>query len=98
MHPQPTYSVESVFEDQGQSEAEFYIVVIFDQAIYAKATEIDWKRDERFRHFVIRKGALHIICLLLGIIRKRFQGAGFKNLCRESQVIAESYVSELWRD
>ena len=59
MHPQPPYllvwSVEPVFEDQRQSEAEFYIVVVFDQAIYAKAIEIKWKHDERFRHIVIKK-------------------------------------------
>ena len=92
------WSVEPVFEDQGQPEAEFYIIVVFDQAIYAKAIVIKWKSDERFRHIVIRKGAFHIICLLLGIIGKRFQGAGFRILCIESQVIAESSVSELWKD
>ena len=38
--------------------------------------------SERFRHnIVIRKGVFHIICLLLGIIGKRFQGAGFRILC-----------------
>ena len=44
----------------------------------------------------LRKGVFHIICLLLGIIGKRFHGAGFRTLCIESQVIAKSSVSELW--
>ena len=74
------------------------MVVVFDQVIYAKATEIKWKRDELFRHIVIRKGAFHIISLLLGINGKRFQDAGFRNLCIEPQVIAGNFVFELWKD
>ena len=38
-------------------------------------------------------GAFHIICTLLGIIGKRFQDAGLRDLCVESQVTAEGSVS-----
>ena len=44
-------------------------------------------------------GVFHIICLLLGIIGKKFQGAGFRILCiGVPGIIAESSVSELWKD
>jgi len=69
------------------------VVVIFDKAMYAKAMEIKWKHKEQFRDIIVRMGACHTICTLLGIIGKRFQDAGLRNLCVESQVIAEGSVS-----
>ena len=32
------------------------IVLVFDQALYAKATEIQWKHDQRFKDIVLRMG------------------------------------------
>ena len=69
------------------------IVVVFDQAIYAKAMEIKWKHSKHFRDIIVRMGAFHTICTLLGIIGKRFQDAGLRDLCVEFQVIAEGSVS-----
>ena len=69
------------------------IVVVFDQVIYAKAMEIKWKHSEHFKDIIVRMGAFHTICTLLGIIGKRFQNAGLRDLCVESQVIAEGSVS-----
>ena len=69
------------------------IVVVFDPAIYAKAMEIKCEHSEHFKDFIVRMGAFHTICTLLGIIGKRFQDAGFRDLCVESQVIAEGSVS-----
>ena len=51
------------------------IVSVFDQALYAKATEIVWKHRDRFSGLVLRMGTFHTICTLLGIIGKRFQDA-----------------------
>ena len=69
------------------------IVVVFDQAIYAKAMEIKWKHSEHFKDIIVRMGTFHTICTLLGIIGKRFQDAGLRDLCVESQVIVEGSVS-----
>ena len=69
------------------------IVVVFDQPIYAKAMEIKWKHSVHFRDIIVRMGMFHTICTLLGIIGKRFQDAGLRDLCVESQVIAEGSVS-----
>ena len=68
------------------------IVVVFDQALYAKATEIKWKHTERFESIVLRMGVFHTICTFLGIIGKRFQYAGLKDICIESGVITEGSV------
>lgn len=69
------------------------IVVVFDQAIYTKAMEIKWKHSEHFRDIIARMGAFHTFCTLLGIIGKRFQDAGLRDLCVESQLISERSVS-----
>ena len=69
------------------------IVVVFDQALYAKAMEIKWKHNEHFGDIILRMGAFHTICTLLGIIGKRFQDTGLRALRVESQVIAEGSVS-----
>lgn len=41
------------------------IVVVFDQALYAKATEIKWKHREQFKDLVLRMGVFHTICTFL---------------------------------
>ena len=37
------------------------IMVVFDQALYAKATEIIWKHKEKFSDFIPRMGVFHAI-------------------------------------
>ena len=65
------------------------IVVGFDQAICAEVMEIKWKHSEHFRDIIVRLGAFHTI---LEIIGERFHDAGLRDLCVESQVIAEGSV------
>ena len=69
------------------------IVVVFDQALYAKATEIKWKHREQFKDLVLRMGVFHTICTFLSVIGKRFQDAGLRDVIIESGVIAEGSVS-----
>ena len=57
------------------------IVCVFDQALYAKAAEITWKHDDKFKNIILRMGAFHTICNLLSTIGKRFQDAGLRDLC-----------------
>ena len=42
------------------------IVVVFDQAIYAKAVEIRY--PDKFKDVIMRMGAFHIMCNLISII------------------------------
>lgn len=69
------------------------IVVVLDQALHAKATEIVWKCPDKFKGTVLRMAAFHTICRLLSILGKRFQDAGLRDICIESGVIAERSVS-----
>ena len=46
------------------------IVCVFDQAFYAKATEVKWKHLDKFNDIVLRLGTFHTIGTLLNIIGK----------------------------
>ena len=69
------------------------IVLVFDQALYAKATEVQWKQSERFKDILLRVRVFHTACTLLSIIGKRFQDASLKERCVESVVIADGSVA-----
>ncbi|CAH1248853.1 Hypp8457 [Branchiostoma lanceolatum] len=69
------------------------IVLVFDQALYAKATEIIWKHPHTFKDIVPRMGMFHTLLTMLSIIGKRFQDAGLRDICIESGVIAEGSVT-----
>ena len=64
------------------------IVLVCDQAIYAKAVEVAWA-EEKFKSVIIRLGAFHTICTFLAVIGKRFSEAGLRDIAIESGVIAE---------
>ena len=67
-------------------------VLVFDQTLYAKANEVQWKQSERFKDIVLRIKVFHTACTLLSIIGKAFQDADLTDLCIESGVIAEGSV------
>ena len=69
------------------------IVVVMDQALYAKASEIIWKQKELFPHILLRMGIFHTICNALSILGKRFQGAGLRDICIEAGIVAEGSIS-----
>ena len=52
------------------------IVVVMDQALFAKAAEIVWKQRELFSNILLRMGAFHTLCNALFILGKRFRDAG----------------------
>ena len=69
-----------------------HVVVVFDQAIYAKAVEITWKHRDLFADIVPRLDAFHTISCLLSVIGKQFSPAGLRDVIIESGVIEEGSV------
>ena len=69
------------------------IVVVFDQALYAKAAEVTWKRPETFKNIILRMGVFHATCNFMGTIGKRFADAGLRDLCVEAGVIADGSIT-----
>ena len=72
---------------QMQLNAVFFCFV-FDQAFYAKAMEVYWKRKELFVGLVIVKGAFLLLIMFLGVIGRRFGDAGLRELAVQSDVMA----------
>jgi len=50
------------------------IVVVFYQALYAKAVKITWKHQEVFKNIILRMGVFHTICT--------FMAKNWKTVCR----------------
>ena len=71
------------------------IACVFDQAMYEKALEVQWRHAEQFQHIVVRMGVFHTCCNLMGTIGKRFQDAGLRDLAVESGIIAEGSVENV---
>ena len=68
------------------------IVLVCDQAIYAKAIEVAWADQEKFEPIILRLGTFHTICTFLAVIGKRFADAGLRDIAIESAAIAEGSV------
>ena len=94
----PATELTTVFEILNQSEIirkELHletIVVVLDQALYAKATEIAWKHKQRFTNILLRMGTFHTICNILAILGKRFGDAGLKDIFIEAGIVAEGSI------
>lgn len=69
------------------------VVIVMDQALYAKAAEIVWKNREQYNHLILRLGTFHTIMNVLAILGKRFRDAGLSDLCIESGILAEGSVA-----
>lgn len=68
------------------------LVVVLDQALFSKATEIAWKHPERYGTIILMMGNFHISCNLLSTTGEIFGDAGLRDLAAESGVIAAGSV------
>ncbi len=55
-----------------------HIVIVFDEAIYAKAQQIRWKNEDFISKTVIRLGDFHAVMSFCGAISKLFRDAGLQ--------------------
>ncbi|KAJ8030514.1 hypothetical protein HOLleu_26961 [Holothuria leucospilota] len=72
-----------------------HIVLVFDQAIYAKIQEIRWAREGLMQRTVVRLGEFHICMSYMGIIGKRFSDAGLRDILIESGVVAQGSINSV---
>lgn len=69
------------------------IVVVMDEAVYAKAQLIRWTDDVFQNRLVLRLGEFHVIMCFPGVIGKRFQDGGLSNILIESNIVAEGSIN-----
>ena len=62
-------------------------VLVMDQSLYAKATEIIWKHTDQYSNLILRKGVFHTICNFMSILGKRFIDAGLRKICVKSGIL-----------
>ena len=70
-------------------------VITFDQAIYSKAKEIQWRFPNEFSNVVVRMGGFHIVLNILSLLGKKFADSGLDDLLIESGVYAAGSTSAL---
>lgn len=70
-----------------------HIVLVFDQAIYAKAQQIRWRNDDFTQRLVIRLGEFHTCMSFLSVLGKRFGDAGLQDILIESEVVAPGSIN-----
>ena len=70
------------------------VVLVFDQAIYAKAQKIIWEDDteEWKKRLVVRLGAFHTKMSYLACIGIRYKDAGLADKIIESGLVASGSV------
>ena len=69
------------------------LVVVFDQALYAKAQQIRWKNDLYQKRLVVRMGEFHTCMAFMGAIGKMFKLSGLEDILIESEVVAQGSMS-----
>ena len=69
------------------------VIIVFDQAIYAKALEVLWQNKDQFQRLVVRLGSFHTICAFFATIGKRFGDAGLPDVLMESGIVASGSVA-----
>ena len=71
------------------------IVVVMDQAIYAKAIEASWKHQELLQDLVLRLGTFHTTGMVLAVIGQHFGAVRLRDIVIESKVITEGSVEKI---
>lgn len=69
------------------------IVVVMDEALYAKAQQIRWMNPVLQHRLILRMGEFHGCMCFLGVIGKRFQDGRLRDVLIESNTVAEGSVN-----
>eukprot|EP00117_Sycon_ciliatum_P011697 scpid10404/ scgid5699/ len=70
-----------------------FSLIVFDQAIYAKALDVISQRQDEFSSVVLRLGAFHVACTFMAVIGKRFRDAGLLDVLIESGISGHASAS-----
>ncbi|XP_077968888.1 uncharacterized protein LOC144422864 [Styela clava] len=71
------------------------VVVVFDQAIYAKAQKIRWSNPLFYKRLVLRLGEFHTCMSFLSVIGKRYESSGLSDILIESRVVAPGSINSI---
>ena len=79
--PTEYYTVQAILSKSHDIASQLgmsYMVLVFDEAIYAKAQHVRWKNTQFMNEFIIRLGDFHTVMSFCGAIGKLFRDAGLQ--------------------
>lgn len=68
------------------------IVIVGDQAVYAKVQQVRWQNNTFTKRVVVRLGEFHTLMSYMAVIGRRFGDAGLQDLFVEADLVAEGSV------
>ena len=74
-----------------------HAVLTFDEALYSKAKEVQWRMPDKFKNLVLRLGGFHTIMVFLAAIGKRFRDSGLEDALIDCGVYAGNTVEQIFR-
>lgn len=74
-----------------------YTVITFDEAIYCKAKEIQWRSPQEFKDTVLRLGGFHTALTFIAVIGKRYEESGLEDLLIEAGVYGSNSVLRIMK-
>ena len=77
----------------GQQLGQEEVIIVMDLAVYAKAEETVWKKQDEFCRVILRLRAFHIAMMFLAILGKRFGDAGLSDMVIKAGIIAPDSIS-----
>ena len=72
-------------------------VITFDEAIYCKAKEIQWRCKDEFSDTVLRLGGFHTALNFISVIGKRYEESGLEDLLIESDIYGSQTVTRIMK-
>ena len=81
-------TVQKMMKTLGQQHS----VITFDEAIYSKAKDIQWRCPEEFKHTVLRLGGFHTAMTFISVIGKRYEESRLEDLLIESGIYGSNSV------
>ena len=85
------YSIMKTVQKIISKTSQVNTVITFDEAIYCKAKEIQWRFSDEFADTVIRMGGFHIAMTFLAVIGKKYEESDLEDIL----IKVESMVATL---
>jgi hypothetical protein len=71
------------------------VVITFDEAIYCKAKEIQWRRKEEFENVILRMGGFHLAMNYIHVIGQCYEESGLDDILIEAGLYGSSTVNRI---
>ena len=89
------YSIMKTVQKIISKTSQVNTVITFDEAIYCKAKEIQWRFSDEFADTVIRTRDFHIAMTFSAVIGKKYEESGLEDILIESGVYGSNSVVRL---